>query len=428
MDTKKICLLEMLKRTRAQRKIYPNDTNIDQFPDSILLEIFRRLPRYAVLPATLVCRRWCVLINLSSLLDSFTLKVCPKKNEDLCLEYEYYLSRSERKYRKADVVIYGQHSFLVAVIALRRLGQHLTELKLTLDQCNYPTYFQRHFERMKELEMGLEEYEQMLWEQEVDSYDRCLRPIATPKEEDVLKQPEPEETIQEYRRIEEVFLSFVYRHCCGLQKLIIKQIRSHWDVRTKVLLYEGVEMEHLVELEVCGTGFMILADSPELKSLTVQGVTTGVSFYYGLRHAFPKLKQLEIVNDYLFDDQCLWAISRRCTQLEELSLSFIHSTVSQQAFRYIQRLKRLKKLSICLQGPYHHADFAFADWPKLKIEKLFITTDELRVDSIREILLRNENLVEFVVTTRRRIAYSTLHKLQQTRPTCELTYRQQCSI
>ncbi|XP_058811367.1 uncharacterized protein LOC131676262 [Topomyia yanbarensis] len=410
----------MLKRTRAQRKIYPNVT-IDQIPDSLILEIFRRLPQSAILPATLVCRRWCTLISSNSLLDSFTLTIKPNPNEDLYREYQYYLSRSERKYRKAEVGIHDQRSLLVAVIALRRFGQYLTELELTLEHCNYSTYFQLHFERMKELEMGMEELDRMLWAQEVDSYDRCLKPIAQ-LADDMEEMPEANEIFLDFRRIEEVFLPFVYRNCFRLKKLLISQPGSLWYERTNVLFYEGVEMENLMELEVHGTDVIILADCPKLRSFSVHGITTGKPFYYGLSNAFPKLSQLEIINDCMFNDQCMCVISGRAMNLEQLTLSFTNNTVSQQSLRYLQRLKQLRKLSIMLKGRYQRADFLFENWPHLPIEKLFIAFDELPLDCIREILLRSDNLVEFEFWTERRIAYSTWNKLQQIRPGCQLTY------
>ncbi|XP_053698468.1 uncharacterized protein LOC128745418 [Sabethes cyaneus] len=412
----------MPKRTSAQRKIYPQ-ISIDQLSDNLLLLILDKLPQCDILSASLVCHRWSIVINASHLLDRFILRIIPDPHKTECVEYGHFLSRSERKYRKAEVTIRDQQSFLVAVLALRRFGQYLFDLKLTLNQHCYPSFFQLHFERMKELEMGLEEYDQMLWEQEVDSYDRCLTVIDFVKDE-FQKCTAAGGTTPNFRQIEEVFVPFVYRHCFRLKTLLIKPLRNMWDARTSILLYEGVEMKYLTELRIYGAGAIIMADCPLLKSLAVHGTTTGLSFYYGLRNAFPQLNKLEIVDDFLFDDNCLYQVSRKCKNLVELSISSIHNTISQNAFRYIHWLKKLKKLSLSLDGPSHSMKFTFEDWPELKIEKLLITVDELRADSIREILLRNPNLEEFFISTRRKIAFSTLQRLQKTSPNCRLTYHQ----
>ncbi|XP_065072945.1 uncharacterized protein LOC135697250 [Ochlerotatus camptorhynchus] len=407
----------MTKRNQAQRKMYPT-CSIRMLPNDLLMQIFRWLPQYAMLPATQVCSRWNSLICRSELLDNFMLRINPSmEEEDVCLEYGYYLSRSVRRYRKLMIMIQDQRSFMVAVLALRKFGQHLNELSLTLDQCLVPTYLQMHYGRMKEIEMGLEEYDRMLWDQEVDSYDRCLLPIAQhPKDE----KPDLDDEEVDYRRIEEVFLAFTYRYCFRLEKLTIRHIKNYKDTRTKVLLYEGNEMEHLKELEIYGTGFIVLADSTSLRKLTVDGVTSGLPFYRGFRYAFPLLTHLDISNDMQFDNASLWAISKRCPQLEELT--FVSDRITRHGFYYIHRLQQLKKLSITLQGK--QPECTFDGCQALPVENLFISSHELRVETIQEMLAKNVNLKEFVVRTMRRIEYNMLNLLHQIRPACQLTYLQ----
>ncbi|XP_055522348.1 uncharacterized protein LOC129716545 [Wyeomyia smithii] len=413
----------MLRRTSAQRKIYPQLT-IEQLPDNLLLLILRKLPQWDILSVSLVCHRWSALFD-TYFVERFRLQVIPDVSEFKCADYLVFLNRSTRRYRKAEIIISGQQSLLVAVLALRRFGQCLYELKLTMSLRCYPSFLQLHFERMKELEMGLEQYDQLLWEQEVDSYDRGLRLIALVNQDAHPISPGSEKTTKRFRQIEEVFLPFVYRHCFRLCTLLIEYHRNLWDTQTSVLLYEAVEMKYLQVLQICGAGVIILADCPTLKSLTVQGTTTGVTFYQGLRNAFPQLIKLEIVNDFQFDDQCLLVISRRCTNLVELSISFTHNAISQKAFHHLHRMKKLKQLALSFEGPHHSTScLTFENWPRLEIEKLVITIDELPVASIQEILLQNSKLSQFIISTRRKITYSTIRKLQSTRPTCQLTFRQ----
>uniref|UniRef100_A0A1Q3EVS4 F-box domain-containing protein n=1 Tax=Culex tarsalis TaxID=7177 RepID=A0A1Q3EVS4_CULTA len=434
-------------RTQAQRKIYPK-CGLDQLPNDVVQRILRFLPRNTILSATLVCRRWNVLISESEMLDGFTLKVAPSDGggdpeecprwpvkstssadsygdepDELSLEYGYYLNRSIRTYRNIALEVRDQHMFLVAVMALRKFGRHLVELRLTLDLRNQSSYFLRHFERMKELEMGFEEYDQMLWEQEVDSYDRCLRPIALPPEQEhMLRQPDIEEILErDFRRVEEVFLSLVYRYCFRLQTLLVRRLRLGLNSKANVFLYEGTEMERLTELGIYGTGFIILADAPNLRRLTIHGVTSGLPFYSGFRHAFPHLEVLEIVDDPAFNYLCLWQLSKRCYNLAELTLCFPSGQLTKLAFHYLGRLKHLAKLSVTMQDPYDPSHYIFEDWPEMTIERLFISAFELRVDNIYEMLARNRNLKEFVVSTRRRIPYSMIGNLQQFRPGCRLT-------
>uniref|UniRef100_A0A8D8NCQ9 (northern house mosquito) hypothetical protein n=1 Tax=Culex pipiens TaxID=7175 RepID=A0A8D8NCQ9_CULPI len=434
------------QRTQAQRKIYPR-CSIDQMPNDITLRILRFLPRYAILSATLVCRRWNVLISDSELLDGLTLRIvpfdggsdpeeCPRwslkpaigdgysdEPDELSLEYGYYLNRSIRNYRKMELFVRDQHMFLVAVMALRKFGCHLEELRVTLDLRCQSSYFLRHFERMKELEMGFEEYDQMLWEQEVDSYDRCLRPIALPPEEEVIiRQPDIEEMlVRDFRRVEEVFLSLVYRYCFRLKSLLVRRLRLGLNSKANVFLYEGTEMERLTELGIYGTGFIILADAPNLRRLTIHGVTSGLPFYSGFRHAFPKLTHLEIVDDPAFSYTCLWQLSKRCYNLMELTLCITSGQLTKLAFHYLGRLKHLRRLSVTMQNPYDSGPYIFEDWPEMTVERLFISTFELRVDNIYEMLARNRNLTDFETQTVRRIPYSVIANLQQFRPGCRLT-------
>ncbi|XP_029723649.2 uncharacterized protein LOC109432049 [Aedes albopictus] len=416
---------KMPKRTHAQRKVYPK-CSITQLPDKLLMCIFRQLPRYAILPATEVCTRWFALISSSDLLHGFTLRVdlaLLQDEHNSVLEYEYFLNRSVRPYRKMQVVIRDHRSFVVAVMALRRFGPHLTDLSLTLDhRCVYPSYMQLHFTRMKDIEMGLEEHQQMLWEQEIESYDRCLVLIALSKEKlkALKRQSNLWQDEAKYRRIEEVFLAFVYRQCLQLERFHIKRIQNLRETRTKTLHYVGVGMERLQEMELTGTGLIVLPDSFRLRKLTVQGVTTGHPFYGGFAGAFPLLAHLEISDDMQFDNVCLWKICKRCPSLEDLI--FVSDRITKEGFCYMHRLQRLRKLSITLTGK--HPDCQFEGCRALPVENLFVCCSELRAETIQATLTQNENMKEFVIRTKSCIEYSVLYRLQQLRPTCRLTYTQ----
>ncbi|XP_021694122.1 uncharacterized protein LOC110674230 [Aedes aegypti] len=408
----------MLMRTQAQRKVYPK-CSITQLPDQMLMSIFRRLPRYAILPATEVCSRWNSVISGSELLDSFTLRIdLSLVDENSIKAYAYFLSRSNRSYRKLQVVIRDHRSFVVAVMALRKFGRNVTDLSLTLDhRCVYPSFMQLHFTRMKDIEMGLEEHQQMLWEQEIESYDRCLLLIAVPKEK-LKRQSNLWQEEAKYRRIEEIFLAFMYRQCLQLERLRIKRVNNYKDTRTKTLRYVGVEMERLQEMEINGTGLIVLSDAFLLKKLTVQGVTSGRPFYAGFPHAFPLLTHLEISDDMQFDNLCLWEISKRCANLEDLI--FASDRITREGFCFIHRLTKLRKLSITLTGK--HPDCRFEGCGALPVENLFVCSNELRMETIQATLMQNENMKEFVIRTRRCIEYSMLYRLQHIRPTCRLTY------
>ncbi|XP_062540133.1 uncharacterized protein LOC134208052 [Armigeres subalbatus] len=412
--------VSMLKRTQAQRKLYPKCT-VSQLPDHLLMRIFRYLPRYSILPTTEVCSRWYTLISSSELLHNFTLRVdLSMLDDDSALEYDYFLNRSSRCYRNLHIVVRDHRSFVVALMALRKFGPHLTDLRLSLDhRCVYPSFMQLYFNRMKDIEMGLEEYQQMLWEQEIDSYDRCLLVIAMPRVKK-LRLPSLWQDEIKYRRIEEIFLAFMYRQCWQLERLQIKRITDRKDIRTKILHYIGVELERLQEMEIDGTGLIVLTDSFSLKKLSVHALTTGLPFYGGFKHAFPLLTHLEITDDMQFDNLCLWAISKHCANLVELI--FVSDRITKDGFNYIHRLFRLVKLSITLNGK--QMDCCFEGCRALPVRNLFVYSNELRVDTIQTMLKQNDNMREFAICTKRCIEYSTLNWLHQIRPSCRLTYTQ----
>ncbi|XP_055611519.1 uncharacterized protein LOC129758100 isoform X2 [Uranotaenia lowii] len=405
----------MTKRRRTRRKPETSCTTIDHLPNDILMRIFCQLPQYAILPASQVCRLWYHLISGNGLLDVFVLRVVPGYDEARCLDYEYYITRTSRQYRRAVVEICNQHSLLVAIVTLRKIGPDLKELKIILDHRTFPnSYFQLYYERLKDLEMGLEEFEQMLWEQEIDSYVHCMRTIARPKIEE--SGDNNNNTIQDFqkpslgmnpqisdtRTIEEVFLAFVYRHCFQLKVLHVRHQKLRGSHRPKVVLYEGTEMSQLVELEIHGTDFIILADFPNLQYFTVN----------------------EIYNDDLFDNQCLQVISKRCHKLIELTIILQNVKITQKAFRHLDQLQYLRKLSVAIHSPIKVADGIFEGWPKISVEKLYLTASELSPDFIWDMMRQNDSLIEFVVTTRAPIPYELLNWMQQTNRKCHLTCRQ----